>query len=181
MKTPSTFSILFWINLSRAKNNQVPFYARITVNGKRANISLNRKIPLSDWDSNKGKLHGNNHEARKFNRYLDQTKNDIFEAYEALVNKKVFLNALAVKSRFLGEDKQEYTLLFLIDYHNTQMKTSLTYGTLKNYFTTQKYIKLFLLKLKIQDMNLSQLTFKFLIDSKSSNLMHRIDDAINCF
>lgn len=44
------------------------------------------------------------------------------------------------------------------------MSESLTYGTLKNYFTTQKYIKLFLIKKKIQDIYLSQLTFRFLVD-----------------
>ncbi|SEC70858.1 hypothetical protein SAMN05192540_3866 [Maribacter dokdonensis] len=36
MKTSSTFSILFWADFSRVKNNQASLYARITVNGKRA-------------------------------------------------------------------------------------------------------------------------------------------------
>lgn len=44
------------------------------------------------------------------------------------------------------------------------MSESLSYGTLKNYFTTQKYIKLFLTKKKIQDIYLTQLTFRFLVD-----------------
>ncbi|WP_233487188.1 site-specific integrase [Tenacibaculum sp. E3R01] len=45
------------------------------------------------------------------------------------------------------------------------MSESLTYGTLKNYFTTQKYIKLFLVeKRKTQELYLSQLTFRFLVD-----------------
>lgn len=45
------------------------------------------------------------------------------------------------------------------------MSESLTYGTLKNYFTTQKYIKLFLTKKrKIQDIYLSQLTYRFDVD-----------------
>jgi integrase/recombinase XerD len=65
----------------------------------------------------------------------------------------------------LGEDNEKYSLLTLVDYHNTQMSESLTYGTLKNYFTTQKYIKLFLTKKrKIQDIYLSQLTYLYLID-----------------
>ncbi|MGY8911511.1 MAG: hypothetical protein ACKVIG_16855, partial [Flavobacteriales bacterium] len=40
MQSQNTFSLLFWVNASRAKNNIVSVYARITVNGKRANISL---------------------------------------------------------------------------------------------------------------------------------------------
>ena len=69
------------------------------------------------------------------------------------------------QSSFLGEDNEEYSLLTLINCHNTQMSTSLTYGPLKNYFTTQKYIKLFLTdKRKIQDVYLSQKTFRFVVN-----------------
>ena len=44
MSPSSTFSILIWINSSRAKNNSAELYARITVNSKRANISLKKKM-----------------------------------------------------------------------------------------------------------------------------------------
>lgn len=164
MQSQSTFSLSFWISSTRAINNYVSVYARITVNGKRANISLKRKVKVSEWDSNKGRAKGNKQENRLLNRYLDQVKNRIYEAHDQLVKEKVFICAQSIKSRFLGEDKEEYSLLTLIDYHNTQMSESLSYGTLKNYFTTQKYIKLFFTKKKIQDIYLSQLTFRFLID-----------------
>ncbi|GLB54179.1 hypothetical protein NBRC110019_32200 [Neptunitalea chrysea] len=60
MKTTATFSILFWADFSRAKNNQASIYVRITVNGKRATISLKRKVPVSDWDVHKGRSRGTN-------------------------------------------------------------------------------------------------------------------------
>lgn len=165
MQSQSTFSLSFWVNATRAKNNQVSVYGRVTVNGKRANISLQRKVILSEWDSKKGRARGNKQESRLLNRYLDQVKNRIYEAHDQLVKEKVFICAQSIKARFLGEDNEEYSLLTLIDYHNTQMSESLTYGTLKNYFTTQKYIKLFLTrKIKTQDVYLSQLTFRFLVD-----------------
>ncbi|SNR78816.1 Phage integrase SAM-like domain-containing protein [Lutibacter agarilyticus] len=58
MKTSSTFSILIWINASRAKNNVAEIFARVTVNQKRANISLKRKIDINFWDKNKSKAKG---------------------------------------------------------------------------------------------------------------------------
>jgi site-specific recombinase XerD len=164
MQSQTTFSLSFWVNATRAKNNQVSVYGRVTVNGKRANISLQRKVVLSEWDSNKGRARGNKQESRLLNRYLDLVKNRIHEAHDELVKEKSFICAQSIKARFLGEDNEEYSLLTLVDYHNTQMSESLTYGTLKNYFTTQKYIKLFLNKKKIQDIYLSQLTFRFLVD-----------------
>ncbi len=47
MKTSSTFSILIWINSSRVKNNVTEIFARVTVNQKRTNISLKRKIDIN--------------------------------------------------------------------------------------------------------------------------------------
>ena len=164
MQSQTTFTLSFWVNATRIKNNQVSVYARITVNGKRANISLQRKVLVSEWDSNKGRARGNKQESRLLNRYLDQVKNRIYGAHDELVKEKTFICAQSIKARFLGEDNEEYSLLTLVDYHNTQMSESLSYGTLKNYFTTQKYIKLFLTKKKIQDIYLSQLTFRFLVD-----------------
>ncbi|UBZ10153.1 hypothetical protein LDL79_15295 [Leeuwenhoekiella palythoae] len=51
MRTRLTFSLNFWINGCRAENEEAIIYARITVNGKRANISLKRKVPVESWDS----------------------------------------------------------------------------------------------------------------------------------
>ncbi|WP_445956556.1 Arm DNA-binding domain-containing protein, partial [Yeosuana sp.] len=55
MRAQNTFSTLFLVQSSRAINNEAPLYARITVNGKRIDISLKRKIPLQLWDSTKKK------------------------------------------------------------------------------------------------------------------------------
>jgi len=177
MQSQTTFTLSYWISATRAKNNQVSVYARITVNGKRANISLKRKVIVSEWDSNKGRAKGTKQESRLLNRYLDQVKHRIYEAHDELVKEKVFICSQSIKARFLGEDNEEYSLLTLIDYHNTQMSESLTYGTLKNYFTTQKYIKLFLTKKrKTQDVYLSQLTFRFLVDFEKFLCSHAPED-----
>lgn len=165
MKPQTNFNLSFWVSSTRVKNNLVSVYARISVNGKRANISLQRKVLLSEWNSNKGRARGNKQESRLLNRYLDLVQNRIYEAHQELLNENAFICAQSIKARFLGEDNEEYSLLTLVDYHNTQMSESLTYGTLKNYFTTQRYIKLFLTKKKkVEDVYLSQLTFRFLVD-----------------
>ena len=54
----------------------------------------------------------------------------------------------AIKTLYLGETKIDNTLLGLIDYHNNNMKTVLSWGTLKNYFTTRKYVHLYYVVLK---------------------------------
>lgn len=48
MKTSNTYSVLFWLKLANAKNGKAPLYARIIVNGKRTELSLKRKLAISD-------------------------------------------------------------------------------------------------------------------------------------
>ncbi len=55
-RTQSTFSVLFWIYTKRAKNNFAVVYARITVNGKKLNISLKRKVDLTLWNPKKQRV-----------------------------------------------------------------------------------------------------------------------------
>ncbi|MCF6347040.1 MAG: Arm DNA-binding domain-containing protein, partial [Flavobacteriaceae bacterium] len=69
MKTSSTFSILFWVNFSRIKNEKASIYVRITVNGKRATISLKRKVEVSDWDIHKNRARGTSQKTRILNNY----------------------------------------------------------------------------------------------------------------
>ncbi len=78
---------------------------------------------------------------------------------------------------YSGEDYNEYSLLTLVDYHNTQMSETLIYGTSKNYFTTQKYIRQFLLKKrKKDDIYLSKLTYRFVIDFEKFLRGHAPED-----
>jgi len=45
-------SILFFLKKGQVdKKGLIPIYLRITVNGERAEISTNRKIEVSKWDS----------------------------------------------------------------------------------------------------------------------------------
>jgi len=80
MKTSTTFSILIWINSSRAKNNEAEIFARVTVDKKRVNISLRKSNKLDNWDRAKG----NGIQARVLNQYLDQVKGKLFQSYQNL-------------------------------------------------------------------------------------------------
>ncbi len=69
MKIYSSFSILFWVNLSRTKNREASLYVRITENGKMAAISLNRKVLVTDWDSERNRVKDTGQKSRILNTY----------------------------------------------------------------------------------------------------------------
>lgn len=164
MKTSSTFSILFWADFSRAKNDQASIYARITVNGKRATISLKRKVLVADWDVHKNRARGTNQKSRILNSYLDETYNHLFKCYRDLMNEHKLITAQVVKARYFGNDENNRSITDIISYHNEDMVNKLKWGTQKNYYTTQSYISKFQLKFyKTTDLYLRELDYHFII------------------
>ena len=165
MQTSKTFSIHFWLNTSKKKNNITPVYARVTVNGKRAEISLKRYQSVTSWDPKAKRARPRTPNAQALNAYLDQVYADLLACQKQLLSEFKLITAQAIKARYLGEDEQEKTLLEMVDYHNTTMKTVLKFGTLKNYYTTERYLKRFLkAKIKSTDIYLKQLSYRFIID-----------------
>jgi len=125
MKTSTTFSILIWINASRAKNNEAELYARITVNQKRANISLKRKINIKSWDKTKSKLKGNSLKARNQNQFIEQVKAKLHKIYIDLNNQNKLITAQLIKANFLGEGENNKSLNEIIGYHSNKIQKHL--------------------------------------------------------
>jgi integrase len=165
MRDSNTFSIQFITRPNKIRKEQLPIYARISVNGNRIEISLKRWIKKEDWDASKGIGKGTRMEIRSLNRYIEEVRTRLFECYRELKMSNKLITTTVIKNKFLGIDQSEHTLCKLIDYHNTQMKEALAWGTMKNYFTTQKYITKFLReKLHTSDVYLSELNYQFLCD-----------------
>lgn len=165
MKTKSTFTIIFFTRKSRSNSNQLSIYVRITVNGKRSEMSLKRSIEQNQWDNTKNRGRGNSETARILNAYLDGVYNKLLQCHKELIEEDKVLSSDAIKSRYLGEDDNSKTLKELIAYHNGNMVHVLKAGTMKNYYTTERYLQKFLRKKKrLKDIYLKQLNFRFITD-----------------
>ncbi|MEL7270168.1 MAG: site-specific integrase [Bacteroidota bacterium] len=165
MKTSKTFKILIWQNTAKKKRDQAPIYARMTVNGKRAEISLGISYPIREWDSKTGRAIGRSSEARTLNSELDAIKVDLKESYKELAKEGRFITPQAVKARYLGTDHNNETLLSLSKYHYEKYKVKLAKGTLKNYKTTESYLLAFVMKqYKASDLPLEHIQYSFVVD-----------------
>ncbi len=165
MKKVNTFGIQFVIRKHRIKDGKAPVYARITVNTSRCEISVKQRIHIDNWNNGKGMAKGKNPDISKLNSYLEQIRSQLTNHYQNLISNKQVVTAEAIKNKFLGIDKSEKTLKELMDFHNVQMDENLKWGTLKNYFTTSRYINVFLnKKFKRDDIYLYELNYKFLTD-----------------
>lgn len=165
MRNSNTFSVTLLPRFQKESKGKTPLYVRITANGKLTRFSLKRSFTTPLWDPTKSRLKGSSIEARQINTYLDQVLIEINDAYRQLLKEKKPITPHIVKARYLGEDEINKTLLQLSTYHNANMKSVLKPGTLKNYFTTEKYLKKFLqIERKTDDINLEDLNYAFILD-----------------
>lgn len=169
MKTNQNYSIRFLIKPGKTKSAKAPIYCRITINGKRAEISLKRFIEPSKWSASIGRVKGNSEEARLINLNIELLNNDVLRHYNMLIMEGKYIDSLVLKNSVLGVYEKQYTLIESFEYHNERMKTligiDVELGTYKKFETVLVKIKNFL-KLNYQktDINLIDLDFKFIND-----------------
>lgn len=167
MKTASTtFGVLFYLKTQKTTiQGSAPICARVTVNGKRTEISVKRSVNATEWDERKGMAKGSRKETIELNMFLNQFKAKIINTYQQMLLNDVAIDGPSIRDKVLGTNNLTPTLLSLIEYHNEQQKIKLAPGTMKNYYTTQRYIVKFLKeKYYRNDLVLSQLTYKFILD-----------------
>ncbi len=168
MRTSLSFSILIWAYSKRAKNNRASLYARITINGKRVNISLQERVNLNVWDPKLQKAKGNSETSRSVNHFIAQVKADIMQCYRDLSNGGRVVTPQLVKARYLGEDKENHSLCDIFLYHNETNEYKLCSRKLSHYRTSQKYILNYISQVyKSSDMFLRDLDYKFLLGLES--------------
>lgn len=165
MHSNNTFSIIFYTRKSRSSTRKLILYVRITVNYQRAEISLQRSVLPEYWDSIRKRGKGKSQNIRILNNYLDHVYGRLLDCHKELLEEFKFISAKAIKARYLGEDEQHQTLKELMTYHNTNMTSVLKSGTMKNYYTTEKYLIEFInKKLRVDDIYLKQLNYRFILD-----------------
>tara|TARA_R110000796_G_scaffold35017_1_gene89921 strand:- start:5259 stop:6458 length:1200 start_codon:yes stop_codon:yes gene_type:complete len=150
---------------SRANNNLTSIYARVTINGKKANISLKLKADIRTWDSTKQRVKGTNEASRTLNGYLDQVHAKLIQIYQELKFKEQLITADLLKAQYLGKDDSSKTLQDILKYHRKKIEATLTQGTLRNFSVTEGYLNKYLKnRLKTSDIYLKHLNYKFICD-----------------
>lgn len=181
MLETSRLSIVFITRRRNLEVGNIKIYARVSVNGKRAEFSLNRDLSVSLWDEKRKRGKGHSNYVISLNKYLDQVFTGLHEAHRQLLQEDVDISSAAVKSRFLKEDDSGKTLLDLITYHNTTMATILRPGTMKNYYSTERRIKKFLKEeLSVEDILLKKLNYGFIVAYDQYVRKHKPATRRNC-
>ncbi len=164
----NSFSTLFYIKDERHdKNGKAGLYLRISVDGRRTGISLNRKIDPSKWDSRMNKLKGKGVEAEELNQFMTTIRHKINRIQHQLIEEGNPFTAVDIKNIYQGKDREVKMLLEIFDEHNQQMKKlvdkEFAIGTWKRYFTTRNHIAEFIQHdYKREDIPIRSVDLKFI-------------------
>ncbi len=169
MKLNYSFSILFWLYKGKMKNNLCPIYVRITIDGKRTEISTKKWINENQWSKIGQNVKGNTDEARAINQYLNLLKGDIEKIYLRISADERIPNPDEIKSILFGETaKPQYkTICEAFDYHNLKMSeiikvNKVSAKTLERYEITKNKVIDFMQKVyKVDDKPLPELRLSF--------------------
>ncbi len=165
----NTFSLLFYIKRSKADNNEkANVYVRITVNGKRAELSIRRKVSLKKWSSKSARAIGYSQEAQDLNRFMDVISNKIFKIHEKLVEENKLITSVAIRDIYQGKIGKQKMLLEIFKDHNTQVENlvgkDFSLNTLNRYKTTKKHLTAYiLLEYNVEDIPIKSVDYKFIM------------------
>ncbi len=100
-----SFSILFYPKSSdKNKKGKVPLFLRITVDGRRSELSLKRKIDPLAWNSFSGMVKGSRPQTKQLNRFLDDVQSRLLKIQGDYVKEGKYYTAQMLRNDFLGKD-----------------------------------------------------------------------------
>ncbi len=161
-------AILFYPKKSQQdKKGLVPIYIRITVNGVRNEVSSNRKIEFSKWESNSQRGKGRSEETRALNNHLDYLENQIKHNFNSLNEKETEITAEILRDMLIGKHQKRFSLVTVFETNNKLIELEkgqkYSQSTIDQYKTTFERLKLFMLQeYNCGDMDLTKLDVLFI-------------------
>ena len=155
--------------LKKSKNyvkGPVPVYLRITISGKRAEISINKKVDPRKWLSNPGRMKGIQEDARKFNLDLLSIEGKLYEAYDVIRNEEN-ISAIALKNKYTGAEEKQRMLVPIFQNHNYNLAALVpkeySPATLERYKTSLSHTIQFLKwKYESSDIDIRSINHEFI-------------------
>ena len=163
-------STLFY--LRGAKKNRetglTPIYLRITIKGKRQDVSMKRWIQPLHWDSKSQKAKGNKEEAQILNCFLNGKINEVNKHYNTLHLAGQMPSTELIVNMLKGVAVKKYTLLEIYQFHNKKFKDDVSIGKysqsrLEKHEINLGKIKSFLqFKYRVKDIDIEKLDVEFI-------------------
>lgn len=164
LSNESYFSLNFIARKRANKEGELPITLRITMNGQRAEIYINRTVRPDDWNAANGKSKGKSKKDLELNRYLDTVRTKICEIHNRLVMRDEPINPDVLKRAFLGKLEKPKMLCEAFREVNVKVREQYERGdickaTVLRWERCEKYLSEFLMmKENVSDIPMKNLT-----------------------
>lgn len=166
MKTD--FSIHFHLVNSKMNNQGLaPIYLRLTVNNKRIEYSITRRIEPKFWNKRSQKAMGTNREAVEINNHIDNLKHKLYKIHQRCMDEGNLISAKSMMNLLKGGGKKVRYILEVFKDHNE--KTDIMAGkdisvsTAKRYWTCYDHVKQFIEEeYNFEDYKLKDIDYRFI-------------------
>lgn len=163
---------MFFIRRTKLRKNlEAPVLMRITVNGERTDVSIQRTILPEQWNRDKGCAKPTTQNGKELNLYLNEARLQVYQCHQELLSKKLPVTAKALKTAFLHgtEEAEVHTLLDLYREHNANLKSMIDKGvsraTYIRHETSRRNLERFIHDIyHREDINIKDITHVFVKD-----------------
>ncbi len=164
----NSLSLLFYIKKGKANaEGKAIIYLRITIDGKRAEFSVRRRVGIDRWNAKSGMVAGHGHESRELNRYLSSIESEVYKQYQKLLENDEHITAVGLRDTYLGKDEDLRMVLEIFQEHNNEVNhligKDFAAGTAERYRTAKKHVGEFIqTKYKRNDIPVRDVDYKFI-------------------
>ena len=164
----NSFSLLFYIKKTKIDaNGKSMIYMRVTVNGRRSELSIKRKIDIKKWSSEGGRAKGYSEESQKINQFIDLITNKIYKIHQNFIENSTPYSAVKIRDFYLGKNEKHKMLLVIFQNHNNQVNKLIgkdfAPGTAERYKTAKMHVESYILKeYKSDDIPVKDVDHKFI-------------------
>ncbi|PKD20405.1 recombinase [Salegentibacter salinarum] len=156
--------------LAKKKNKRglAPIYLRLTVNGKRKEYSISRRVQPEFWNTKMEKVMGSNPNEKEINTHINNIRHKLNKIHQVLSETDQPITAAIMIGNLKGENKKPPKLtLEVFREHNSQMDRlsgkSISKSTAKRYWTCYNHIEQFINEeLKTDDYPMNDINHQFI-------------------
>ena len=163
-----TFTLLFY--LKKPKNyesGKVPIYMRVSVDGRRIEITTKRECEPEKWKSSAGRQIGQKEEVRSLNAFLDSLQTKVYESQRVLVDSGRPVTADSIKEILTGVTLRPRMIIEVFSEHNQEMYALIgkdfARSTYNRYVAALRNVQEFFVhKYKAADLSLDKLDYNLI-------------------
>lgn len=166
MKTD--FSIHFHLVNSKINSRGLaPIYLRLTVDNKRIEYSISRKIEPKFWNTKSQKVMGTNREAIEINNHIDNLRHKLYKIHQRCMDENNLISARSMMNLLKGGGKKIRFILEVFKEHNERTDLlagkDISVSTAKRYWTCYDHVKRFIEEeYRLEDYKLKDIDYRFI-------------------